>query len=172
VDTGYPPTAMSLEAMRAMLPCRIHEVFRVETCAERLVAQGWPCEKFLRAFEEEVAAAGEHCVAFKTIVAYRSGLAVTPWPAESVHGAYATAVKRATAGGVRLVEKPLLDTLVLATLAIARRLRRPVQVHAGFGDPDIDLPTANPALLRPLLENPGHADVAIVRLHMAYPYFR
>jgi len=172
VDTGYPPTAMSLEAMRAMLPCRIHEVFRVETCAERLVAQGWPYEKFVGTFKDEVTAAGEHCVAFKTIVAYRSGLAVTPWPMDAVHDAYATAVKRATAGGVRLVEKPLLDTLVLATLSIARRLRRPVQVHAGFGDPDIDLATANPALLRPLLENPDHADVAIVLLHMAYPYFR
>jgi predicted TIM-barrel fold metal-dependent hydrolase len=172
VDTGYPPAAMSLDAMRAELPCAIHEVFRIEPCAERLIARGWPFEKFRRAFEEEVSAAGERCVAFKTIVAYRSGLAVTPWPMDAVLRAYDTAVKRGMAGAVRLVEKPLLDTLVLATLPIARRLRRPLQVHAGFGDPDIDLPTANPTLLRPVVENPAHADVAIVLLHMAYPYVR
>jgi hypothetical protein len=172
VDTGYPPNAMSLEAMRAAVPCAIHEVFRIETCAERLIAQGWPFEKFRRAFEDEVSAAGERCAAFKTIVAYRSGLAVTPWPIDTVLKSYETAVTRVTAGIVRLTEKPLLDTLVLATLPVARRLRRPLQVHAGFGDPDIDLPTANPTLLRPLLENPDHADVTIVLLHMAYPYVR
>ncbi len=172
VDTGYPPTAMSLDAMRAMLPCAIHEVFRIESCAERLVARGWAFEKFRRAFEDEVAAAGDRCVAFKTIVAYRSGLAVAPWPMDAVHAAYETAMTRASAGSMRLVEKPLLDTLVLTTLGIARRLRRPVQVHTGFGDPDIDLPTANPSLLRPVLENPEHADVTVVLLHMAYPYVR
>jgi len=172
VDTGYPPTAMSLDQMRAELPCAVHEVFRIEPCAERLIVQRWRLEKFRRAFEDEVAAAGERCVAFKTIVAYRSGLAVTPWPTDAVQHAYDAAVKRAGAGRVRLTDKPLLDTLVLTTLKIARRLRRPVQVHSGFGDPDIDLPTANPTLLRPVLEDPEHADVAIVLLHMAYPYVR
>ncbi|HXH84332.1 MAG TPA: amidohydrolase family protein, partial [Candidatus Tectomicrobia bacterium] len=47
-----------------------------------------------------------------------------------------------------------------------------LQVHAGFGDPDIDLPLANPALLRPVLEDPRWRDVPIIVLHMAYPYFR
>lgn len=172
VDTGYPPTAMPLDAMRGQLPCAIHEVFRIERCAERLIAQGWSFEKFRHAFEEELAQAGERCVAFKTIVAYRAGLAVTPWPTNAVVAAYDTAVQRATAGPVRLTEKPLLDTLVLATLPIARRLGRPLQVHAGFGDPDIDLPLANPTLLRPLLEDPENADLRIVLLHMAYPCVR
>lgn len=35
VDTGYPPTAMPLDTMRAALPCAIHEVFRIERCAEQ-----------------------------------------------------------------------------------------------------------------------------------------
>jgi uncharacterized protein len=172
VDSGYPPTAMPLDTMRASLPCAIHEVFRIERCAERLIAQGSPFEKFRRAFEDEVAAAGEHCVAFKTIVAYRSGLAITPWPTNAVAAAYDSAVRRSAGGAGRLVEKPLLDTLVLATLPIARRLRRPLQVHSGFGDPDIDLPMGNPTLLRPLLEDPENADLTIVLLHMAYPYVR
>lgn len=172
VDTGYPPHAMALDEMRRLLPCAVHEVFRIERCAERLIAHAWPYETFLGAFQEELAAAAERCVAFKTIVAYRSGLAVTAWPEGAVAAAYRSAVGRAALGPVRLTEKPLLDTLVLATLPVARRSRRPLQIHTGFGDPDIDLPLANPALLRPLLEGPQGADVAIVLLHMAYPFFR
>ena len=48
----------------------------------------------------------------------------------------------------------------------------PLQLHSGFGDPDVDLLQANPLLLRPLLEDPRWAGVPIVVLHMAYPYFR
>jgi predicted TIM-barrel fold metal-dependent hydrolase len=172
VDTGYPPTAMPIDAMRGLLPCAVHEVLRIERCAERLLARAAPYEAFLRAFEEELVAGAARGVAFKTIVAYRAGLAVTSWPPSAVRAAYASAVARAGGGAVRLTEKPLLDTLVLTTLDVARRTGRPVQVHSGFGDPDIDLPLANPALLRPVLEGPAGEGVAIVLLHMAYPYHR
>ena len=172
IDTGYPAVAMPLETMRRVLPCAIHEVFRIERCAERLLARAMPYEAFLRAFEEELTAAAARCVAFKTIVAYRAGLAVTPWPPGAVAAAYASAAARAAGGPVRLTEKPLLDTLVLATLDAARRTGRPIQVHSGFGDPDIDLPLANPALLRPVLEGRAGEGVTIVLLHMAYPFHR
>jgi hypothetical protein len=172
VDTGYPTTAMSLPDMRRVLPCAIHEVFRIERCAERLLARATPYDAFLRAFEDELTAAAERCVAFKTIVAYRAGLAVTPWPPGAVAAAYASAVARARGGSVRLTEKPMLDTLVLATLDVARRTGRPVQVHSGFGDPDIDLPHANPTLLRSVLESAAGEGVTIVLLHMSYPFHR
>jgi uncharacterized protein len=48
----------------------------------------------------------------------------------------------------------------------------PVQFHTGFGDPDIDLLTANLALLRPILADLRYAGVPIVLLHMGYPYVR
>jgi hypothetical protein len=172
VDTGYPATAMSLDVMRHVLSCGIHEVFRIERCAERLVAQAWPYDTFLRAFEEELTAAAARCVSFKTIVAYRSGLAVRPWSQTDVAAAYRSAVGRVGGGAVRLTEKPLLDTLVLTTLGVARQTQRPLQIHTGFGDPDIDLPLANPTLLRPVIEDGHAAGVPLVLLHMAYPYVR
>jgi predicted TIM-barrel fold metal-dependent hydrolase len=172
VDTGYPATGMSLETMRRVLPCAIHEVFRIERCAETLIARALPYETFLNAFRDELTAAAERCVSFKTIVAYRAGLAVTPWPPGAAAAAYASAVSRVAGGAVRLTEKPLLDTLVLATLDVARRTGRPVQVHSGFGDPDIDLPHANPTLLRGVLESAAGEGVTIVLLHMSYPYYR
>jgi predicted TIM-barrel fold metal-dependent hydrolase len=65
-----------------------------------------------------------------------------------------------------------LDYCVGVALEEAGRLELPVQCHTGFGDPDIDILTANPALLRPILADPRHAGVPIVLLHMGYPYVR
>jgi hypothetical protein len=173
VDTGYPAGAMSLDAMRAILPCAVHEVFRIESGAEALLRQGLPYEGFLDAYRETLGAAARGAVAFKSVVAYRSGLAVRAWPREAAARAYGEAAARVERGGpARLTEKPLLDTLVALALEACRETGRPLQLHAGFGDPDIDLLEANPLLLRPLLEDPRWAGVPVVVLHMAYPYVR
>lgn len=173
VDTGYPPDAMSVREMRALLPCAVHEVFRIETSAQRLLTHGLPLEDFLTAFDRELRAAAERSVAFKSIIAYRSGLAIQEWRNDDVAAAYRRATDRLRReGSARLVDKPLLDALFARTLEAARETGRPLQIHAGFGDPDIDLLQANPLLLRPLLENQRWAGIRIVLLHMAYPYFR
>jgi len=173
VDTGYPPGAMPLAEMRQAMPCAIHEVFRIETCAQRLLARGLPCDDFLAAFDAELRAAAERAVALKSIIAYRSGLAVREWSAGDVARVYDAVVERVRGGGAdRLTEKPLLDTLFAIALAVCRDTGRPLQVHSGFGDPDIDLIQANPLHLRPILEDPRWAGVRIAILHMAYPYTR
>jgi uncharacterized protein len=173
VDTGYPPTAMPLAEMRDRLGCAVHEVFRIETCAERLLAQRPAYEDFIVDFRRTLLDAAADCVAFKTIVAYRSGLAIRAWSEDECRASYARAVAAIPPHGTpRLVDKPLLDRLVDMTLGVARETGRPVQVHTGFGDPDIDLIGANPLLLRPILEDPRWASNRIVLLHMAYPYTR
>ena len=173
VDTGYPPDVMPLAEMRGQLPCAIHEVFRIETCAQALLARGLPCDDFLEAFRQELRAAATRCVGLKSIVAYRSGLAVHAWPEAEVAAVYRSVSARVRAGGSpRLTEKPLLDTLFGVALDVAGETGRPLQVHTGFGDPDIDLLQANPLLLRPILEDPRRAEVRLVLLHLAYPYVR
>ena len=72
----------------------------------------------------------------------------------------------------RSVDKALLDTLFFLTLEVAGETGRLLQIHAGWGDPDIDLPLANPVLLRPILEDPRWASAKLVVLHQAYPYVR
>ena len=173
IDTGYPAEAMPLVEMRRTLPCAVHEVFRIETCAQELLSDALSFEKFLDAFRAALGDAAARCVGFKSIIAYRSGLAVEePDPAEAAR-AYERVVARVQAGGSRrLTEKPLLDMLFGITLEIARETDRPLQVHCGFGDPDIDLVQANPLLLRPMLEDSRWARASVVLLHLAYPYFR
>jgi hypothetical protein len=173
VDTGYPPDAMPLGEMRRRLDCAVHEVVRIETCAERLLPRRLPYDDFVAEFRRALLDAAPGCVGFKTIVAYRSGLDVRAWSADECAESYARALgAMAPDGRVRLAEKPLLDRLVEVTLEIARETERPLQVHTGFGDPDIDLLRANPLLLRPILEDRRWTGTRIVLLHMAYPYAR
>jgi hypothetical protein len=173
VDTGYPPDAMPLGEMRRRLDCAVHEVVRIETCAERLLPRRLPYDDFVAEFRRALLDAAPGCVGFKTIVAYRSGLDVRAWSADECAESYARALgTMAPDGRVRLAEKPLLDRLVEVTLEVARETERPLQVHTGFGDPDIDLLRANPLLLRPILEDPRWTGTRIVLLHMAYPYAR
>jgi len=173
IDTGYPPTAMSLAEMRRLLPCAIHEIVRIESVAQGLLARALPYAEFADAFRAELRAAAAGSVSFKSVIAYRSGLAVRAWDDADVRAAYGMAVERVRAGNPpRLTEKPLLDALFLVALSIALETDRPIQVHAGWGDPDVDLPQANPVLLRPILEDPRWARLRLVVLHQAYPYFR
>jgi len=173
VDTGYPADAMPLDEMRRLLPCPIHEVVRIETCAQALLPAALPYDEFLATLRRTLRAATRRGVALKTIIAYRSGLAVRAWEAVDAEAAYREVVARVRAGGSpRLVEKPLLDTLFGLALEVAIEADRPLQVHAGFGDPDIDLVQANPLLLRPILEDPRWGTIRLVLLHMAYPYHR
>jgi hypothetical protein len=79
VDTGYPADGMPLADMRRLLGCAVHEVFRIETCAQDLLARRLAYEEFMPAFAAALREAAGRCVAFKTIVAYRSGLAVRAW---------------------------------------------------------------------------------------------
>lgn len=173
LDTGYPAEATPLGEMRRALPCAIHEVFRVETCAQGLVGAALTYDEFLDLFRAALYAKAERCVALKSIIAYRSGLGVRPPDHAEAARAYGEVLARVEAGGTRrLTEKPLLDALFGVTLEVARETGRPLQVHSGFGDPDIDLLQSNPLLLRPIVEDPEWAGVRIVLLHMAYPYFR
>ena len=173
VDTGYPPAAMPLDDLRRLLPCAVHEIVRVETCAQDLLTRRRPYAEFVGAFRAALRAAAERCVGFKSVIAYRTGLAVRPWTHGEAADAYADALRRLDAGGSpRLTDKPLLDTLFLLTLEVASETGRPVQVHVGWGDPDVDLPLANPVLLRPVLEDPRWASLRLVVLHQAYPFVR
>src|SRR5262249_11684856 len=125
------------------------------------------------AFRRTLHGAAPRCVAFKTIVAYRSGLDVRRWTEDECVASYSRALAAVPRGGrPRLIEKPVLDRLVEMTLDIAALTGRPLQIHTGFGDPDIDLVRANPVLLRTVLEDPRWLQTRLVLLHMAYPYTR
>jgi len=97
----------------------------------------------VEAVREQVAAArGNGFAGLKTIAAYRTGL-----EPERMEAFVPAALEENEATGAPL----------------------PVQVHCGFGDSDLSLPSADPAHLKPLLERFG--ETPFVLLH-CYPFVR
>ncbi|HVK19797.1 MAG TPA: amidohydrolase family protein [Actinokineospora sp.] len=164
VDTGYPP--------EAALPGRLgggtdHEVVRVEQVAETLAARG---ELTLDTLRAELADRGEHAVAFKTVIAYRGGLAVPATrPADS--DARKAADSWLQSGQARLTDPVLLAWLLHETAATGASLGLPLQVHTGFGDDDLRLDRANPVLLSDFLRSTKDSGVTVALLH-CWPYHR
>ena len=175
IDYGFGAAAnLAPEELAERLPCRIERILRLETLAQDLILAHERYEDFLLAFTDRVenARASGH-IGLKSIIAYRTGLAIQEWGRAEAESAFQQARARAARDGtVRLADKPLNDTLVLRALEIAERQGMPVQFHTGFGDPDLDLLLANPLHLRPLLQSGRYANVPFVLLHAAYPYTR
>lgn len=146
----------------------VHRLLRLEHLAEQLL----PCSLNFTDFRDRFRAALDpppaNVVALKSIAAYRSGLDVQVVTPEAARSAF----ERARAGPCRLSDKALIDFLLREVLEQAARYELPLQLHTGFGDPDLDLRLANPLHLRPLLEEPRFRRVPFVLLHASYPFTR
>lgn len=150
----------------------VRRIARLEVELAGMIEQYDRASRLLAAFAERMAVLAPEVAAFKSIVAYRSGLAIGQPDAGEVETAF-SAVRRAIVPNrlPRLTAKPLIDAMLWAVLPVAAATGRPVQFHTGFGDPDLDLRLANPLHLRPLFEASTLRGLRVVCLH-CYPYVR
>jgi uncharacterized protein len=161
VDTGFVPDR-ALTGPGELGPGVSHEVVRIEHVVETAVAQGISSLEEIRATLRERAVGA---VAVKTIAGYRCGLdlpATQPADADARAG-----LERWLRSSGRLTDPVLLAWLVHE----ATRLGLPLQVHTGFGDPDLRLRDADPALLHPFLESTTDSGISVSLLH-CWPYHR
>ena len=169
MDTGFSPRPITTPArMAEESQGAASEVVRLEAVAESLVSDGVTPKEFPEAFRAALREAAAESVGFKTILAYRTGFDID-WSAPT-DAAVVAAVERWTDGGAespRLAD-PALEAFVIHS-AIALAL--PLQIHVGFGDRDLDLHRANPALLLGLLRQQHVRSTPIALLH-CYPYHR
>ncbi len=176
LDTCLVDTGLTTAAGRPLLPlgefaeasgARVREVVRLEAVAEAVAD---PPRRWARAVREALAAAAAGAVAVKSVVAYRAGLAV---PAErpSPAAVTAAATARQRTGGGRLTDPVLLHELLHGALEVCAELRLPLQLHTGFGDPDVTLHRADPSLLADFVRAAEPSGVPLVLLH-GYPYHR
>jgi len=174
LDTGFSSeTAYTLDEHRTMLPCAIHEVLRLEKLVEQLIVETESfaqLEDAYRAALIDLRARG--IVALKSIAAYRGGLMIERRSRQDAAASYGPLKERARRDGrVRLSDRPLLEYIVDLGLKAAADQQLPFQLHTGFGDDDVDLLTANPLHLRPLLQDESLRAVRFVLLH-TWPYVR
>jgi hypothetical protein len=175
VDDGYPPPdqAISVAEMARAAACPAVRVLRLETVVARLVQEHERIQDLLDGLWLTLEAArGFGTVALKSVIAYRCGLAYRrPTPEEADAGLRAER-ERAGGGAPRVSDPRLLYTTLRTAINWAGERELPVQIHTGYGDRDLDLVQADPALLRPLLEEPVTGGCRIVLLHAGYPYTR
>lgn len=176
IDTGFPTPDTALDDAVFDAASGAHRVtlLRLEVEFQRLVAEHDRYEGLLDAVRGELAdIRGRGFAGLKSIVGYRTGLAVERWSEDDARAAFARARDEvARTGAVRLGHKPLLDTLLHVAFEAAAAQEVPLQFHVGYGDPDADLRRAAPLELRAVLEEPAYRSMPVVLLHGCWPYFR
>ena len=169
VETGYRGEELvPNDQLSALAAAPVSEVVRLETVAEAVI-RDTGAVGFADAFRSSLRAAVEGAVGVKSIVAYRYGLDIEPGrPADADVAMAAGRWRReieATAG-VRVTDETLLRFLLWEGV----ELGLPLQVHTGFGDPDLDLRRADPLLLGPFIRA-VEGRCPILLLH-TYPFHR
>ncbi|MFF4222582.1 amidohydrolase family protein [Streptomyces abikoensis] len=169
VDTGLPgdlTTPQELAAAGGGVPC--HEIVRLESLTEGLADRADGTAAFLDALDGAVADAARTAVGFKSLAAYRHGLDLPPErprPAEVRVAADRWLVTRSP--GERLTDPVLLRHLLWSAAGTGL----PLQIHTGFGDPDLRLRRSDPLLLTDFVRAVRPTGCTVVLLH-CYPYHR
>ncbi len=176
VDTGYQSEAVTTPAELAELsgtPAR--EVVRLESIAERVIRSGTTAAGYGDAVTSAVRTAAAStgtgtAAGFKTVAAYRGGLALDPArpAAAAVEAAAGRWLREIEAGSPARVEDQIL---IRHGIWAALDTGLPLQFHAGFGDTDSRLARSDPALLHDFLLASQPSGTPVMLLH-CYPYHR
>ena len=167
MDPAWPPGAEDrVVEFERLTGCRIHLLLRIDALVDGLLEEGVDFDELVERFDKALRdrrAAGWK--GLKTIIAYRTGLAVDP---EVIAATAARALH--SDRPLKRRAKPLRDFLLRRALAFAAEAGLPFQFHTGFGDSDIRLSEANPLLLEELLRTPEGTAANVVLIHGSFPY--
>ena len=173
VETGYTAAAdlLSPAAMGSLAAAPAHEVVRLEAVAEAVARRGVEAAAYADAVARSLEQAATAAVGLKTVVAYRGGFGFDPTPPSTREVADAAGRWLSTGDAPRLEDPVLLRHGIWTGAELARDRGLPLQIHAGYGDPDLTLHLTNPSLLTDLVRALGELAVDVVFLH-CYPYHR
>jgi hypothetical protein len=168
-DEGYPQPPIPADEFAATIGVTVHRVTRLEPWI--LQHRDGTFDELVAGVEDEAerAAGDPNCVAYKSIVAYRTGLDVGDPKSSEAEAAFAR-WRDDDWTETREHAKPVRDFLIHRTLAVAKANDRPFHFHCGGGDPDINLAHADPVSMFPFLVDVQ--DQPIVLVHSGYPWVR
>jgi hypothetical protein len=168
-DFGYPQPPIAVDSFVADMPATVVPVFRIEPLIVELLQAplGWP--EFSQRFDETIAAAlTSGYRGLKSIIAYRTGLDISPLSRSPDQGRLALdAIRRGTGGQAM---KKLRDHLVCRAMELCIEHDVPMQIHTGMGDVEVNLTACRPALLMDLLRFPTFRACRVLLVHGGYPY--
>jgi predicted TIM-barrel fold metal-dependent hydrolase len=172
VETGHMAAdLMGPEAMGSLAAAPAREVVRLEAVAEAVAGQGVDASAYPDAFAQALEEAAADAVGLKTVVAYRGGFGLDPTRPSTGEVVDAAGRWLSKQGAPRLEDPVLVRHGIWTGAELARDRSLPLQIHAGYGDPDLTLHMVNPSLLTDLVRALGQLRVTVVFLH-CYPYHR
>ncbi|MGW0285271.1 amidohydrolase family protein [Streptomyces sp. NPDC003236] len=168
VDTGLPGDLTGPAELASAGDAEAHEIVRLELLAEQVADTSGTVECFLANLAESVHGAAAEAVAFTSVAGLRHGLALAPEPPGP--GEVRGAAGRWLAG--RRVGGALTDPVLLRHLLwIAVASGRPLQLHAGLGEPGSRIDRTDPVLLTDFVRATAGLGTDLILLH-GYPYHR
>ncbi|AIR97738.1 amidohydrolase family protein [Streptomyces glaucescens] len=168
VDTGLPGDLTGPAELAAASAAEAREIVRLEPLAEQVADTSGTVESFLANLAESVHGAAAHAVAFTSVAGVRHGLALAPEPPGpgEVRGAAGRWLAARRVGG-ELSDPVLLRHLLWIAVAAGR----PLQLHAGLGEPGLRTDRTDPVLLTDFVRATAGLGTDLVLLH-GYPYHR
>lgn len=169
VDNGAKEIC-EVDKFAKLFPGKIEKTFRLETLIQGLLESSENFESLLLSFDEALKSAVEidKCVAFKSVIAYRSGLDVTNVDAVEAKQDFDNREDRIEWFGPYV--KRVRDFLLRRALILSIDLKVPVLIHTGLGDTDIQASKCNPAFLAELLKDEAISPARVLLIHGGYPY--
>lgn len=171
VDTGFNADGLlSPEETASAGGAVAREVVRLEAVAEEVAAEGPGAAGFAERLAQRLDERLVDAVGTKSIVAYRHGFDLDPerpGPDEVTAAAGRWLGELDRTGRARLSHPTLLRHLLWSGIDAGL----PLQLHAGYGDTDLDLHRSNPLLLTEFLRLAEPSGTPVVLLH-CYPYHR
>jgi predicted TIM-barrel fold metal-dependent hydrolase len=166
VDEGGAVPRITLQELGQIAPLQLRRVSRSDNLIRDLLPEVSDWSEFFRRYQESLdAAIRDGAIAFKSVIAYRSGLDVVP-----VSEAEARRDFEAHRAVPEREQKGFRDFLLCHTLDVARERGLWMHIHAAVGDPDIVYERANPAQLYPLLHSERFRANQVVLIHAGWPW--
>lgn len=169
-DFGYPLPPVGVAGFRQDVGVEVVPVYRIEPLIAELLKSDCGWAEFRRRYDETIVRAleTEGFKGVKSIIAYRTGLEVSPLSRTPDQGLQALDAIRRGIGGQAM--KKLRDHLLCRALELCIEYNVPLQIHTGMGDYEVNLVNCRPALLLDLLRFPVFRACKVLLVHTGYPY--
>jgi hypothetical protein len=169
-DFGMPLPSIPVQEFAEIMPVEVAPIFRIEPLIANLLLEDIGWDEFRRRYDETISNGLEskkYC-GVKSIIAYRTGLDISPLSRTPDQGMEAlVAIRRGIGGGAM---KKLRDHLLCRAMELCMEYDVPMQIHTGMGDFEVNLVLCRPSLLMDFLRFPTFRACKVLLVHTGYPY--
>lgn len=172
MDFGYPVPNLDVAEVSGQLPIEVVPIYRIEPLIVQLLREDIGWNEFEQRYDDTLADALTNGAykGLKSVIAYRTGLDVSPLSRARDQGYKALdAIRRGLGGGSM---KQLRDHLLCRAMEICMEFDVPMQIHTGMGDFEVNMVLARPSYLLDLLRFPAYRSCHVILVHTGYPWHR